>query len=107
MRGKKTTMMLQTYSATTDGMGGYTHAWSGSRNLSGVLVEISPKERMVSDKETVLSTHKFFLDLPTDLTITTRDILVIPTGARKFEITGKDNQGNADVGLVLTLLEIV
>jgi SPP1 family predicted phage head-tail adaptor len=52
--------IIEKATATTDGMGGSTEAWSTHLTIEGHLREQSGNERLNHNKETVYATHRFY-----------------------------------------------
>ena len=106
MRGPKNKLTLERKSATADGMGGHTLAWTDVVDVKGILCTIDGDERLAADKLTVISTHHFYIDFLHGETITAKDRFTL--GTRIFEIKYPNNLGaNTDRKLKITLKEEV
>ncbi len=80
MRGPKTTIVLQRYASTADGLGTFTTTWSDIRNIKGVFWTLSGNERLAYNKLTEDISHKFAFDNLIGETITTKDRLRLTDG---------------------------
>lgn len=97
-------MELRRKTEVSDGMGGFVEAWSGLRNITGVLSTIRGAERLSADKLTVIADFYFYIDFPVGEVITEEDIFI--KGTKKFKIIYLNNMGaNQDKRLRITLLE--
>jgi len=103
VRGPKTTLTLQTVTKTVDDLGGYTETWADSATIKGVLTNTSGYERMVgAGKERVYSTHKFFCDYNSSVSVGKRFKL----GSRIFDIKFVLNPANTGRWTVAYLEEL-
>jgi len=91
MIGPKKTLVLERYTETSDGMGGFSHEWQSLRSISGVFSIISDRERMMYGKKAEGASQKFTVDYPVGLTATSKDRFVSQTGQRVFEIVSKED----------------
>lgn len=104
MIGKKTTMELRRKAETDDRMGGKILAWTGLRNITGVLSTIRGNERLSADKLTVIADYYWYIDFPIGETITEEDIFQY--GTREFKIIYINDIGaNQNKRLKITLKE--
>lgn len=97
----KNTFTRQTLALTSDGMGGFTEAWTDGATFRGRLSALPIAERMAADKITVYATHRLYCN---NLTIVQKDRIKL--GTRYFEIKGIRNPSNISAHLELDLLEI-
>jgi len=109
--GKKTTLVLQRVTETSDSLGGYTQTWADLRSISGVLTAGSStstrfvgSEKMITGKPTVTDSLVFFCDVPIGITPTEKDRFVY--GSRTFDILFIYNPGNMNHHLEITLFEV-
>ena len=105
-QGPKTTLMLKEYTETADGMGGFTHTWSKTRNIIGVLATLSDRERMMYGKKAEGADYKFTVDYLFANTIAdTMDRFYL--GTRVFEIVSRENPMNQNRFVIFLLSENV
>jgi hypothetical protein len=71
--GKKTTLVLQRFTNTADGLGGFSDTWEDKRSISGVLTPMSGNKQILYDRLGVVADQTFFVDIPVGLTITEHD----------------------------------
>jgi SPP1 family predicted phage head-tail adaptor len=103
MVGPKTTAQLKRITLTDDLMGGFIEGFSTIGEVNGTLVDVSGDERFDAMKQTVVATHKFFIDYPVNnLQITEKDRLII--NSKEYYIKFVKNPFYANRFLTLTLL---
>ena len=106
--GPKTKVTIQQKTNTADGMGGYNETWTILKHITGVLT--SPRgneyrwEGFRLGKEAVRSTHVFYCDVPTDVTIT--ELCRLYYNSRYFDIVFVREPGFMGHHLELELVEI-
>jgi len=89
--GPKTTLILEQYTSTANGRGGFTQTWQSKRNITGVLSAISDSERFMYGKKAEGASLKFTIDYPNGITVTTKDRFVFSSGGRVLDITAKED----------------
>lgn len=105
--GPKTTLMLKSYTATDDGMGGETLTWSEVRKVEGVLAILSDRERMMYGKKAEECNYKFTVNYMFANAAKTMDRFYDSAGTRIFEIVSKENLMNQNRFLIFLLKEMV
>ena len=110
MIGPKTTLTVQRITIVADVLGaGGTESWTNLTTITGVLT--NPKygyagtERFSIKKDTVYTSHMFYCDVPSDVTVTEKDRFTY--GTRVFNIMLIQNPGNMNHHLEFFLSEIV
>jgi len=89
--GPKKTLVLERYTETLDGMGGFSEDWRSLRSITGVFSIISDRERMMYGKKAEGASQKFMVDYPIGVTITAMDRFVSSNGQRIFEIVSRED----------------
>jgi SPP1 family predicted phage head-tail adaptor len=102
--GPKTEMTFQERELTEDSQGGHTESWTARRKIKGVLVPLKGSERMITGKQEVFATHKFFIDYPTGITIEENDRFIL--GDRTFDIQFVGDPGEQHRHLEIEMEEI-
>ena len=106
MLGHMTKMRLQRYTTIPDGMGGWEESWVDRGYFVGQLSVVSGREIILSDKTTVVSTHKFYIDYPKgDLIPQEKDRFVY--NSRIFDVLFVGNPANKNSHLEIELEEKV
>ena len=105
--GPKTTLVLERYTQTGDGMGGFAEIWRSLRSEKGVLQTLSDKERMMYGKKAEGATQKFTVDYPIGVAITAMDRFVSMTGQRIFEIVSREDPLEQHRMMIFLLTESV
>ena len=54
------TLTLQSFTKTSDGMGGNTKSWTDIGSFRGRISPLSTNERMMQDRNNILTTHRIF-----------------------------------------------
>jgi SPP1 family predicted phage head-tail adaptor len=80
------TLVLQTYTETSDGQGGVTTAWANTGSFRARISPLSSEERLTQNKVGQFTSHRIYCD---NMTVTTKDR--IKWGDVYFEITGITN----------------
>lgn len=62
MIGKNTTLELQSYTTSDDGMGGSTTSWSKDRDVSGVFDQGGGLEEVVQGQSVERYDHRFYCE---------------------------------------------
>lgn len=99
MRGPKTSLTLVSITRTSDGMGGWTESESNVATIEGYLRTLSGRERLASDMETVVRTHRFYCDYNSNITEDKRFKL----GSKYFDIEAINNIGNMNIYMQIDL----
>ena len=108
MIGPQSVVTIQSKTNTSDSMGGFTETWTNLITISGVLT--SPRgneyrwEGFRVGKEAVRSTHIFYCDVPTGVTI--NELCRLVYGTRIFDIVFVRNPGMMNHHYELELVEI-
>ena len=102
--GARTEMVLQQYQLVPDGQGGFLETWQPKRQMKGVLIALSGRERFVTGKTEVFRTHKFIVEFPKGITVTEKDKFVL--GAREFDIQVVSDPLEQHIHLEIELLEV-
>jgi len=89
MVGPKITLQLERFAETVDAGGGLVQSWSFQKYIKGVFTSSSGRESYSNNKRVVDSTHLFFCDYFSDITLTEKDRFKY--GARILEILYVDN----------------
>ncbi len=105
MVGHKTTLRLQRYTTTEDGMGGFEETWVNRGYFIGQLSNISGNEIVLSDKTTVRSTHRFYIDYPNG-TLIPQEKDRFTLNSRTFDILYVGNPANKNQILQIDLKEL-
>lgn len=106
MIGPTVTATIQSLTTASNGIGGYTQTWTSLGSFTGILIATErTKETLTAGKETVISTHNFYMDYKSGVTITATCKLVY--GSRTFDITFVNNLAEMDRYIILDLVEIV
>lgn len=113
MFGPKVILQLQSRANTTeDNFGGFTDAWVTipGAALKGALSTLTGAERTrPGDKDTVVSSHRFFCNYPKNLSIKESHRFKLSHNigdTRYFNIVYVNNPGLRDIFLFIDLLEI-
>ena len=95
MIGRKTSLILERFTETTDSMGTpISSTGAGAvKTVKGVLSTIRGAERLSADKLTVIADYYFYCDYPKNYTITEEDRFSNSTGGRNFKIIHINNLG--------------
>ncbi len=94
-------LTLQTETKTSDGMGGFSYAWSDLGSFRGRISPLSAQERLIQDKNTMATTHRVFCD---PMTVTSENR--IKWGSFYFEIEGIRNPSELYHHLEMDVREI-
>jgi head-tail adaptor len=76
MIGPPTSLILQRYTSTPDGNGGFVNTWAAVRTFTGLFLTLDGDETLDAMKQTVICSHKFIIDFPFGITINERDRFV-------------------------------
>jgi len=55
-------LTLQSSTLTSDGQGGFTEVWASAGTFLGRISPLTAQERLLQDKETMLTTHRIYCD---------------------------------------------
>ncbi len=84
------TLTLQSSTLIDDGQGGQTETWADVGSFRGRISPLTAQERLLQNKETMLTTHRIYCD---PMTVTPENR--IKWGAYYFEIIGITNPSEA------------
>lgn len=101
------TFTIQSYTATADGMGGYTHTWADGDTFDGRLSILVKSDRwsaesIKDDKITVLLSHKIYCDASVVIAADDR----VKLGSRYFDVKLIQEPSNLDEHLEIGVLEV-
>ena len=105
MRGPKTSLTLVVITQTSDGMGSAGSASESTvATVTGVLRTLTGRERLASDMETVVRTHRFYIDYTSDLT-DQRNKHFKNSSNQYFDIESVDNEFQKNIYMQVDLKE--
>lgn len=105
MTGPRITLLLDQYTEGVDEMGGITQTWAYTKTIKGVFTSSSGRETFSNNKKIVDSSHLFFCDYFSDVTLTEKNRFRY--GARTFDITYVDNLSEQNIFFKIYLKEQV
>jgi len=104
MRGPKTSLTLVVITQTSDGMGSAGSASESTvATVTGVLRTLTGRERLASDMETVVRTHRFYIDYTDDLTDQRNKYF--KSGTQYYDIESVDNEFQKNIYMQVDLKE--
>ena len=104
MRGPKTDLTLVSITQTSDGMGSAGSASESTvATVTGVLRVLTGRERLASDMETVVRTHRFYVDYTSDLD--DQRGKHFKSGTQYYDIESVDNEFQKDIYMAVDLKE--
>ena len=95
------TLTLQSVTITDDGMGGQSEVWADIGSFRGRISPLTAQERLLQNKETMLTTHRIYCD---NMTVTPENR--IKWGTYYFEIIGITNPSEIYHHLEINVREI-
>ena len=108
VRGAKSILELRRATETIDSVGSPTTVWTALRSCKGVLMAAyQGSENILRDKQTVQSTHRFYLDYPLGITVSAKDLFVELSTEDKYQPLYVDDAMNQQRFNVIELLKQV
>jgi len=104
MRGPKVNLTLVSITQTSDGMGSAGSASESTvATVTGVLRTLTGRERLASDMETVVRTHRFYIDYTSDLNDQRNK--AFKSGTQYYDIESINNEFQKNIYMQVDLKE--